>query len=87
MRVRAVVGNTIMVHIHDVKPGDVLAIRGDESDPIIELVERDREKVRLHYKQRPGDFFLRHSLWMDPDIGAHMFIADLRGERREFQSQ
>lgn len=85
-RVLGVVGNTIMVHIHDVVPGDVLSIYGDERDPIVERIERDGNKVRLHYKSHAGTL-TKHSIWMNPEQGERMFVTDLKNERREFEDQ
>ena len=75
-----------MVHIHDVVPGDVLYCNDDESDPIISKIEVDGEKRKFFYKTfRPDD--IAESLWLDPAIGKHVFIHDLKQERFEFQKE
>lgn len=84
-RVKGVVNRSIKVHIHDVRPGDVLASTDTERDPIIYHVERDGEKVKLHYlPRRECDHMPNESLWLDPEIGAHVFVHDLMRERFEY---
>lgn len=67
-RVRAVVDTSIMVHIHDVVPGDIVYIRGNEKDPIIDRVERREDGwVRLHYKVagvQPDVFDVNGKTWV-----------------------
>lgn len=86
-RVKGIVGNAIKVHIHDVVAGDILSISNDESDPIIEVIERDGEKVRFLYRERPKLQILtiNKSFWLDPKKGEYVFIHDLKGERFEFE--
>lgn len=85
-RVLAVVGNAIMVHIHDVVVGDILGLFDvDESNAtIIQRVERDGDKVRLHYMLGPNQN-IPHSVWLDPERSAKMFVLDLKGERHGFR--
>jgi len=84
-RVKAIVGNSIMVHLDDVVPGDVLHCWGDERDRIIERVDRRPGQTQLHYKFR-SDEPIQCSVWMDNSrsdkrTGGHIFIHDLKNER------
>lgn len=89
MRVLAVVGRSIMVYIYDVVPGDILHIRGDESDPIIERVEHSGDEIRFQYKvpKNVGTKITKSS-WMlrNSRFGNKTFIHDLKNERLEFDA-
>jgi hypothetical protein len=88
-RVLAVVERSIMVHIHDVVPGDIISVRGDESDPIIQYIEQNGEDYRFHYRDRGPDA-VKRSNWMQPWRGnGHnkVFVADLKGERHEYSPE
>ena len=82
-RVRAVVGRSIMVHFDDIVMGDVLYIRGKEDDPIIKEVERNGDLVRFHYIPTTRSP-VTETMWMDPELGCHVFINDLKNERAGF---
>lgn len=81
MRVKAVVDKTIMVCVSDVVVGDVLSIRNDESDPIIDCVEYTKTLVRFHYVPR-GEQGINRTIWMHTD--SCCFIHDFKNERAEF---
>lgn len=80
-RVKAVVDGAIMVHVHDVQVNDVISIRGDEADPIIDRIEVDGDKRKFIYKRREGDF-VQETAWLDPDLGRHVFLHDLHREAK-----
>lgn len=85
-RVKGIVGQSIMVHLYDVVPGDILCVRDSEGDPIIDEIKRDGESVKFVYRPRPTDRLAAdESLWMHPDSGGHVFIHDLKNERLIFQ--
>ncbi len=82
-RVKSVVGNSIMVSIYDVVPGDILYTMGREGDPIIEKVETVDNLVRFFYKNDHRTP-VEHSNWMsDGPNSGHVFLHDLKGERFE----
>lgn len=83
-RVKAVVNRSIMVHLHDVEPGDILSSTNSERDPIIHKVERDGDKVKFHYLRDGNvDHMVTESLWLDPnqENSGHIFIHDIWRER------
>lgn len=86
-RVKGVVNNRIMVHIHDLVPGDVLSLGSGEGDPIIDEILVDGNKRKIIYKPRANSF-VNESLWLDPDIRVnnHIFIHDLKRERFELMN-
>jgi hypothetical protein len=88
-RVLSVVENSIMVSIFDVVPGDILFIRGDERDLIIESVEkREDGAVRYIYKKQEGRYHAPHTIWMDGKLdGGKVFLHDLKRERLEFYGE
>lgn len=86
-RVKAVVNRSIMVHLHDVEPGDILSTTESERDPIIQRIERDGDKVKFHYlRDGSVDHMVTESSWLDPsgENSGHVFIHDLWRERFGF---
>lgn len=96
MRVKAVVGTSIMVNIRDVKAGDIIYICGNERDRIVESVEEQDGKIRFHYvyQETPqtlkdlGMDGVQQTTWMAPEADEFgngcCFIHDLHRERFEF---
>lgn len=88
-RVRGIVDNAIMVRLEDVVPGDVLSIRNDESDPIIQEVLRKDGCFKFIYRHHPGHE-INQSMWMNPEASncsGHCFIHDLKNERSLFEPE
>lgn len=81
-RVKGVVGNSIMIHVLDVVPGDILYVRGTENDAIIKEVQVNEEGlVRFVYDRRMKPD-IPHTIWMDPEDGnGCVFVHDLKRER------
>lgn len=83
-RVKGVADRTIKVHIHDVRPLDVLASTLTERDPIVIDIERNGEKVKYHFLPRPHDHMPDESSWFHPRKKKYIFVHDLFLERMEF---
>jgi len=88
-RVKAIVGNSIMVELKDVKVGDILCVSGDEGDPIIEQIDEHNGSFRFHYRprgfnERLGCDHVTESSWLNPNedrSSGHIFVTDLKNER------
>lgn len=70
-----------MVHIHDVVPGDIVHICGDEADPIIQEIKRDGQLTKFVYRPGARHPEIKETFWMDPNTSNGCFIHDLKGER------